>query len=298
MTAAAAPTALTAKVETITPAEAKKMLGTMRKNRPLSDGKVIEYAVAMDRGEWEMNAETIKFDDQGRLFDGQHRLQACVLADKPFRSLVARGVTGENAFATVDVGKNRTHGDVFGIAGFSNPSLVASVAMIVMLFTRGKLSWNGPTNIGRTERPSNSSLASKIKRMPGRGADVPKEELLKFAEPLTDGLMSAARFAETWKQPRLLPRALAGGGYYLFRDKSFDNAEQFFRDIDEGVNLLKTDAVYHLRERLISNSQSDAKLNRWTVLGLMVKAWNKRRAGETLRFLRVQEGEDFPRKVA
>jgi hypothetical protein len=288
---------LQARVETITPEVAKKMLGTMRKNRPLSDAKVIEYAVAMEAGKWELNAETIKFDSEGRLFDGQHRLQGCILAEKPFRSLVVRGIAGENAFATVDVGKNRSHGDVFGIAGFSNPSLVASVTQIVFLHQKAKLSWNGPTNIGRFDRPASASLANKIKKMPGRSADVPKEDLLAFAEPLGEGLVSAARFAEQWKQPRLLPRALAGGGYYLFRDKSFDDAEAFFRDLDEGAGLMKTDPVYHLRERLISNSQADAKLSRWMVLGFMFKTWNKRRAGETVRYLKVSDGEEFPRKL-
>lgn len=105
-------------LETITPAQAAKWLQTMVNNRTLSQAKAIEYAIAMDDARWVINGETIKFDAEGRLFDGQHRLQGCVLADKAFKSYVAYGITDQDAFSTVDVGKNRSHGDVFSIAGY------------------------------------------------------------------------------------------------------------------------------------------------------------------------------------
>jgi hypothetical protein len=286
-----------AAIELITPKVAKEMLATMRSNRPISDAKVLEYALKIEAGEWVLNGETIKFDADGKLFDGQHRLHAGVLADKPFRSLVVRGIADPNAFATVDVGKNRSHSDVFGIAGFSNPSLIASITMILYLHEKKKLSWNGPAGLGRYDRPANSKITAKIKRMPQRAGEVPKEELLAFAEPLEEGLASAARYAERWKAARLMTRPLVGAGYYLFRDKSFNDAEQFFADLQDGTGLQRQDAVYHLRERLIANSSADAKLSRWYVLGLMFKCWNKRRASEPVRYLKVQDGEEFPKKL-
>jgi hypothetical protein len=278
-------------IELIKPVDAEKMLSTMVKNRPVSEAKVLEYAIAIDTGKWTVNGETIKFDSDGRLFDGQHRLRACVLAEKAIRTYVARGIEDERAFATVDVGKNRTHSDIFGISGFGNPNLVSSVAMIVYLQKHGRIGWNGIIGMSRRPTGASDAIATKLRRLPSAHQTVQKDELLRFAEKIVEELASAARFAERWKQSRLLPRPMVGGTFYLFRERSFTDATQFFTDLDEGVGLARTDAVYHLRERLIDNASSNAKLSRWMVLGLMFKAWNKRRGGESVRYLRVQDGE-------
>jgi hypothetical protein len=283
-------------VENITPKTAEAMLSNMVKNRPVSEAKVLEYAIAIDEGKWSLNGETLKFDKTGRLFDGQHRLRACVLAGKPFRTCVVRGIEDDHAFATVDVGKNRSHGDVFSIAGFSNSKEAAAVATIVYLHKHGKLDWKGPIE-SRSSRGA-SPIAAKLKKMPNASAVVGKEDLLEFAEKIGEGLSSAVRFAQTSKASKLISQPLIGGAYYLFREKSFNDAEAFFADLGEGVGLTKTDPVYWLREKLIDNKSSDAKMNRWTILGLMLKAWNKRRAAEPVRVLRVQDGEEFPRKLA
>lgn len=283
-------------VENITPARAESYLSNMVKNRPVSEAKVLEYAIAMDEGKWSLNGETLKFDKQGRLFDGQHRLRACVLAGKPFRTCIVRGIEDDHAFATVDVGKNRSHGDVFSIAGFANSKDAAAVATIIYLYKQGKIDWKGPIET-RASRGTSPTISAKLKKMPNTSAVVQKEDLLEFAEKIAEGLASAVRFAQTAKAGKLLSQPIIGGAYYLFREKSFNDAEQFFADLGEGVGLTKTDAVYWLRERLIDNKSSDAKLNRWTILGFLFKAWNKRRAGEPLRYLRVQDGEEFPKKL-
>lgn len=285
-------------VEKITPQDAERMLATMVKNRPVSDSKVLEYALSIDDGRWSVNGETIKINKDGQLFDGQHRLRACILAGKPFMSYVARGVDDEHAFATVDVGKTRSHGDIFGIAGFSNSNLVSSIAILVYAHEKRLLNWSGLTGLGRQSKANTSpAIISKIKRMPQRSSTITKEDLLSFSESISEGLATAARFAERWKAIRLLPRPLTGGVYYLFRQRSLEDAERFFTDIAEGVGLTKTDPVYHLRERLIENSGNQAKLNRFTIVGLMFKAWNKRRAGEPVRQLRISDAEEFPRKL-
>lgn len=283
-------------VESITPAKAESMLANMVKNRPVSEAKVLEYAIAIDEGKWSLNGETLKFDKQGRLFDGQHRLRACVLAGKTFRTCVVRGIEDEHAFATVDVGKNRSHGDVFSIAGFSNSKDAAAVATIIYLHKAGKIDWRGPIET-RASRGT-SPISAKLKKMPNASAIVQKEDLLEFAEKIAEGLSGAVRFAQQSKANKLLSQPLIGGAYYLFREKSFNDAESFFESLGEGVGLAKTDPVYWLRERLIDNKSSAAKINRWTLLGFMFKVWNKRRAGEPLRYLKVGDGEDFPRKLA
>ena len=74
------------KVETITPKLAEKWMEANKNNRPLRRSLVGRYAGAIRRGQWELNGESIKFDEDGVLFDGQHRLAAVVEANKPIKS--------------------------------------------------------------------------------------------------------------------------------------------------------------------------------------------------------------------
>ncbi len=288
----------TMNVEMINPGDAEKMLATMVKNRPVSESKVLEYALAMEAGDWILNGETIKLDQFGHLIDGQHRLRACILSDKGFRSYVARGIEDAKAFATIDVGKTRSHKDVFSIAGFPNPGDAASAVMLIYGFKSGIMTWKTMEGRGRAKR--DTPVSKKMKAHPGRTSLVSKDELLDYARPIQEGVVSALRAAHSStfkKAQKLIPRATMAGLYYLFREKSFDDAERFFYDLGEGVGLQKTDPVYWLRERLQDNRNSISDLNRYTLIGLVIKAWNKRREGEEIKYLKVGDGEEFPKKI-
>ena len=68
----------------VTPHLASKWLQKNSCNRPLSQNTVYRYADAILSGEWKLNGDTIRFDSNGTLIDGQHRLHACVKAGKSF----------------------------------------------------------------------------------------------------------------------------------------------------------------------------------------------------------------------
>lgn len=285
-------------VEQITPKEAEKMLATMVTNRGLSEAKIFDYAIAMDEGKWALNGETLKFDQFGRLFDGQHRLRACILAEKPFRTYVARGIEDERAFATVDVGKIRTAGDIFHIAGFAGANEVAAAALLVYLFKHGQLDWRGPRGgaVKRAARPNNT-IGKKMGAMPHRTAHVQKDVLLEYSGKIGDGLMSVVRAVKQIGVRKIIPNGMAAGLYYLFREKSFDDAEKYFYDMTKGTGLSSRDAVYHPREHLIMDRSELKHMNRWTVVGLAIKCWNKRRASEEIKHLRTATDEKFPKKI-
>lgn len=50
------------KVETITPQIAQEYLAMNERNRPIRNSRVIMYADAMLRGQWQLNGEAICFD--------------------------------------------------------------------------------------------------------------------------------------------------------------------------------------------------------------------------------------------
>ena len=280
-------------LETITPEKSAKWLQTMVNNRTLSQSKAIEYAIAIDDGRWVVNGETIKFDSEGRLFDGQHRLQGCVLADKPFKSYVVYGVSDVNAFSTVDVGKNRSHGDIFSLAGYPNPNLASGAALLVYQYKNGLFLSGGTVN--RRYVKGTKNLLKKLGSIPIKGTDVTKEELLNFSVPFKDRLIGAVRFADSVKVRKMLSTGMVAGCYFLFCEKAEPDAQRFFFDLCEGVGLSGSDPVYWLRERLMTNMASPHKLTRGAILTLIFKAWNKRRAGEKTKYLKLVDGEEFPK---
>ena len=109
-------------VELVTPAQARQWLADMRTNRAIKPRLVNRYARQMMRGNWHDNGETLKFDTNGRLCDGQHRLTAQVQANVDLYYCIARNVT-EKGILDIDTGGNRT-------AGFASYFILAAILLI------------------------------------------------------------------------------------------------------------------------------------------------------------------------
>lgn len=281
-------------VETITPPKANQYLLLNTTNRKQSDAKIIEYAMAMAEDRWVLNGETIKFDDYGTLIDGQNRLQACVLAEVPFQTYVVRGLSDKRAFATIDVGKTRSHADMMSIAGIENRHNVVSASTLIMQYEDGSLSWNG-TSARRYTRSELGKLADKINKMPTRTNNVGKDKLLEWVGHHHDDIQIAVRMAHNSKAKRLASVGTLAAAYYICCKVNKIEADKFMEDLSEGVGLGARDPVHALREKLIANSASKSKLGRFMVFGLILKAMRKRLDGDHCAQLRVLENEAFPK---
>lgn len=279
-------------IETITPAKAKQYLATRANNRSLSEARVLEYGLAMEAGRWVLNGETIKFDEKGHLFDGQHRLEACVLAEKSFQSYVVRNVRDERAMSTVDTGKARSHTDVWTIAGHTSAALCSSIALMVMLYEQNRLGWSG--YIGR-RLPRSSPLAARAKRMPTRSGQASKEELLGYGESHIEELARSAQFVIACPVKKVMSPQACGSLYYFAARKDPVAAAQFLNDVGSGIGLQEADPALALREHIRARTKMGVKLNQPYVFGMLVKAWNARRAGSKIKVLRVGPDEEFPK---
>ena len=123
------------KVEHITPAIAREYLKKNTNNyRKLSRATMRSYAEDIKNGRWELNGETIVFDENGELKNGQHRLSGIVLANKPADILVVRGVkAGVNKY---DIGKKRSDTEILNAENFEcDGTLVAAANIIVNQFS-------------------------------------------------------------------------------------------------------------------------------------------------------------------
>lgn len=245
---------LVASVVVIDPATAAKWLLSNTRNRPLSEPYVTKLAAEMAEGRWRTNGETIVFDADGVLLDGQHRLEAVRRSGVAVESLVARGVSGD-VFATLGRGRIRTIADALSLAGYKNTILLGSV-----------LGWIARYHAGQT--------ASKAWSHPSPDASV----------------QLAAEHPETGESLSLFTRyggrkryagALAVVAHYLFSKVDREAAEKFAEDLLTGVGLAGDDPVYLLRERLTGKDSSRRGAHGVTPQTVTwqyyVKAWNARR---------------------
>ena len=98
----------------VTPELAKAFLQKNTSNRAKRGRWISDLANMIQRGEWVTTHQGIAFAENGKLLDGQHRLEAIVLANKPVKMMVAINVP-DDAFKVLDSGVKRTLADLTGM---------------------------------------------------------------------------------------------------------------------------------------------------------------------------------------
>lgn len=134
-------------VETIDPDTARLYLskhhdhetGKDLKKLPAMERRAIEMnAEAMRTQSWIMNGMPIIFDEEGRLVDGRMRLEACILADTPFKTLVARNISADTLH-TIDQHRRRTYDGVLEARGVLKGGQVRKVMSKLIRIENGIL---------------------------------------------------------------------------------------------------------------------------------------------------------------
>jgi pterin-4a-carbinolamine dehydratase len=253
------------RVESITPGDAERYLKLNLNNRPVSIKRVNTLADAIRRGEWKITGESIKFCPDGYLLDGQHRLHACVLAGLPVNTCVTRNVP-KASFDAMDQGASRTAAQILAIKGVKNYSHVASAVRTAMLIEAN------PNNPVFSTIVTPQQVEAYLHKNAGIEQWVQKSRGCKL---VSDSPVVAA---------------LA----YLFSKKNPALANEFVERLIDGANLVQHHPIVTLRDRLIQNKASVAKLPRRLVIIFIIKAWNAMREGNKLKLLRHTEVENFP----
>jgi hypothetical protein len=265
----------TTEVMTITPGTAKKWLAANTDaQRPLSQYTVERYAREMKEGQWVINGESIKFNTSGSMIDGQHRLHACIQANRSFDTLIVTNLP-EEAFKTLDRGKQRGAADLLAMRGEQQVTLLATCLSYL-----GKLDeygWGGIvfSNSGRILRPEPHTIVDVVlPRHPG------------IRESL-----------HVWSKLRgRLPPSIASTLHYLFAQRNLDQANAFFQHLAELDHSGPGDPIALLNKRLVENMRAQSKLRSHHLAAITIKAWNWWRAGENeRRVLMYREDEAFPK---
>jgi hypothetical protein len=110
----------------------KDFLAVTAPNRPLSEATVAERMRTFLDRKWKFNGAPIRFNTNGQLIDGRHRLTGYLAARQadpslpPFLSLVVYGID-EDAMATIDTGRVRSVRDHLNINGQISTHVLGAV---------------------------------------------------------------------------------------------------------------------------------------------------------------------------
>lgn len=124
--------------EIVTPEQAATWLDPLVNldNRGKRGGRISGYARDMRAGAW-TPGESIKFGADGRLYDGQHRLEAVVQADVAIGFWVLRDLPSES-YQNLDRGGVRSFADTLRWRGASvSPNVLASALTVCAAFSQG-----------------------------------------------------------------------------------------------------------------------------------------------------------------
>lgn len=249
---------ITVTSELVTPDIAESWLAarTDGRQRPLSEPHAVRLANSMTRGKWQESGDAIRFDLEGSLIDGQHRLRACVISGVPFRTLVMRGLE-LTAFSVIDQGRKRSSGDTFAIMGFSNYVQTGQMARILIGMRDGVWSARGGLDNADVEY-----LASRHR------ADIEQVVAICVAAPkyVSPGMLAAIMFLANMRNPDLV--------------------REFTGQFCSGADLEYDSPVRHLRERLSKDRMRMKRALRGEeTLPLVVSAWNAFADGRKIKNL-------------
>lgn len=263
------------RIVTVTPDMAEEFLAMNVHNRNVSRQNFTQLTETMRRGEWKLNGEAIKLDTNGRVLDGQHRLHACVESGVPFETVLIENLPSETQ-ETMDTGKSRRLADVLALRGY--PSANRLAALLIGLVRLQKYGLKQAMSSTRGGYPvTNKQATDRIEREPSI------QEVVKFS----------SKFNSIG-----LPGRAAGVLYYVFSSLDSDDAEYFFEKLLTSESLDRGNPILTLRKALISIKSSRGTANQTYVAAIVIKAWNKFRAGETCLSLGYRPGganpEHFP----
>ena len=269
---------------TLTPERASNLLDRNERNRRVSVAHVKELARQMKAGLWREDGAAIRMDREGRLIDGQHRCYAVVESGVSLENVIFVSDLDPAVMATIDTGKKRSSADVLSMY---DPELVDTGSLAAL--TAAIIRWEA--GAGR------NTLATSPEGRLKFPAD--HQAVLAYFIDNRSHLIWTAREAKRVSRRVKIPLAVLGVGIHLFYAIDATDAADFFEKLSVGADLPFGSPILALRRRAESSQQrSSDKVNSATWLGMLIKGWNKYRAGEEWRLAAYRSGgsaaEPFP----
>jgi hypothetical protein len=272
-----------AEVISITPEMAKAALDNRLRNRPLKQKAVARYAHDMREGKWRLNGETVSFSN-GRLSDGQNRMQAVVNSGQTIEFLVVNGINPD-AIITMNTGVSRRFSDYLVIGfGMKNATLLGTL-------TTRMYRWDVQES-----------------RMMGHSRSIQQafsyQDLADYFKEHQAELESAAESGDRKVVRTMMPASLHAMLTLVLRRIDHVEADNFMHKLITGAGFdNEQDMILVLRNRLMTDRNSVAwRTNQGdendVITALVFKTWNMTRDKEVRSKLQLPRGglteKNFP----
>jgi hypothetical protein len=266
-TAAAPIVAPTLEYVLVTPAMAQEWLLANDNNRTLRQQKVHQYARDMAEGRWTLGADMICFAADGRLLNGQHRLNAVIISGCTVMFAVQHNTPPES-MANMDTGASRKAGDFLNWAGESNGPLLASAAKLASLWVSGRI--------------------YKDNKQQG----VSHSEIRDFVAGHPD-IRYSTNFINRHRNIDIKPTPLVVAHWGIGRAAGEPAADTFVERLSSLVGEPRGSAVLALNSRLREMRRQKVDRPNRELLALVIKAWNYDVSGRPVASLTVTQRGAF-----
>lgn len=257
----------------ITPQKASEMLERNTRNRKVNEKHVSFLARQMTGGDWIQNGDSIRFDLNGNLIDGQHRLWAIIKSKKTMNFIVVSGLASES-FSTIDTGKTRNGHDVLSIEGIKYPTAIAALARL-LISLRQKNYEMGDKRFS-TAKVSNSEILNEYR-----------------SDPLIS--LAASFVCSKSYLSKLIPKSQMTLAYYLCVKFHGDSINLFFNEINEN-SCMRNSGSEAVREYFIKNKMFNTTAADYQNLGALFKGLDYWIAGTKVKRLNNPKNVDYTNK--
>lgn len=242
----------------ITPQMAAQMLLKNTQNRKISKPHVSDMVRDMVAGNWQQNGDTIRFDWNDELVDGQHRLKAIVESGISMVCVVIRGLD-PSAMKTIDSGKKRSYGDRLTIRGMKNANRFGPTINLLSYIC----------GVG-----GDDTKTFKV----GHGLTPSEMDDIMNAHPLLYRSIEATHKA--FPSCENILAALHYIGCYQDNERLADSFVQVWRD---GQATYKYDAAVYAREWFIRDGARTRRTNHYGRKMIVVNSFNRFMAQQPMR---------------
>jgi len=271
------PTNLTAELVLVTPEIAKNWLRFNTGNRKLDQKNLAKLSNQIKSNLFLENGESIVFDRNQELKNGQHRLKAISINNKSFWLVVVRGVE-PTAMSTFDTGKNRTAADVLKLNGFNQSGAIASLIQSINKHSFKRI------------RSSNSFKSDYT--------NMTNFEVLEYAKDNYDWLIDIVNNTHTImaKTPiKVITKSYLSFIIYMIGGET--PSKECYQFAKHLVGAVKTEssAPLYLYNKLYNSKINKEPLNNYYVLGIAIKSWNYYIDGNpAVRFVKFDVSSPLP----
>ena len=266
------------RIELVTPEIAQDYLKANVENRKTRSDAVSNLTEAMLSGKWKENGESIIFDSNGVLKDGQHRLMATVASKHSWQAVIVTGVKAD-VFDTIDTGMNRSLADVLGINNFELVSVIAPIIKASILYNRAvQLKQK---KISRKKVSNGVGLKYAIKH---------RDVLYKYAS-MTNRVYKYSQKAASLTFLGLALHVICKGKAPL------PEHEEFLKRL-VGLNVAEGTGTAWLFSIMNKAKRDKTRLDNYWRIGILIKVYNMYVQGDPeVRYVKFDSSQAFPEIV-